>query len=116
MTSNRFFAAKASVHEDRVELEGREHHHLSRVARVKAGDRVRLVDEDGTDHLSEVEEVRSGVTRLRILVGPEGGWAPDEEEAMTRNGCEAVSLGERVMRAETAALCAALTVILMWNR
>jgi len=245
LTSNRFFAAKASVHGDRVELEGREHHHLSRVARVKAGDRVRLFDEDGTDYLAEVEEVGSGLTRLRILecaaagrpglrvilaqallkpksmewliqkateiglaaivpltaersvarvderaekkavrwraiareaakqcknglppdieppcalerylqrdrdgrrfylsenegrawrdilregmdgaaaspvvilIGPEGGWAPAEEETLKRNGCEAVSLGERVLRAETAALCAASAVILMWNR
>ena len=107
MTSNRFFVATASVHENRVQLEGREHHHLSRVARVKAGDRVRLFDGDGMDGPSASSVV--------ILVGPEGGWAA-EEESMKWNGCEAVSLGERVMRAETAALCAASAVILMWNR
>lgn len=44
---------------------------------------------------------------LGILVGPEGGFAPEETAALReRNGVIAVSLGPRILRAETAALAA----------
>ena len=41
---------------------------------------------------------------LALAVGPEGGWAPDEIEMFTSRGWEAVTLGPRILRAETAAL------------
>ena len=47
---------------------------------------------------------------LEIAIGPEGGWAPDEEALFDANGWRAASLGPRILRAETAAL-AALAVI-----
>ncbi|MGB6192642.1 MAG: 16S rRNA (uracil(1498)-N(3))-methyltransferase [Terracidiphilus sp.] len=47
---------------------------------------------------------------LEIAVGPEGGWAPDEEALFDANGWRAVSLGPRILRAETAAI-AALAVV-----
>ncbi|MGH9606975.1 MAG: RsmE family RNA methyltransferase [Terracidiphilus sp.] len=47
---------------------------------------------------------------LEIAIGPEGGWAPDEEALFDANGWRAASLGPRILRAETAAI-AALAVI-----
>jgi 16S rRNA (uracil1498-N3)-methyltransferase len=47
---------------------------------------------------------------LEIAIGPEGGWAPDEAAIFDANGWRAVSLGPRILRAETAAI-AALAVI-----
>jgi len=47
---------------------------------------------------------------LEIAIGPEGGWAPEEEALFDANGWRAVSLGPRILRAETAAL-SALAVI-----
>jgi 16S rRNA (uracil1498-N3)-methyltransferase len=47
---------------------------------------------------------------LEIAIGPEGGWAPEEEALFDANGWRAVSLGPRILRAETAAL-ASLAVI-----
>ncbi len=42
-----------------------------------------------------------------ILTGPEGGFAPEEAEAIRSSpGCRAISLGPRILRAETAALAA----------
>lgn len=42
-----------------------------------------------------------------ILIGPEGGFAPEEREALRAlEGARAVSLGPRIMRADTAALAA----------
>jgi 16S rRNA (uracil1498-N3)-methyltransferase len=41
-----------------------------------------------------------------ILVGPEGGFAPEERDFLLGAGATAVSLGPRILRAETAALAA----------
>lgn len=43
---------------------------------------------------------------LILLSGPEGGWTPDEEQAMAQAGAQAFSLGSRILRADTAPLCA----------
>jgi 16S rRNA (uracil1498-N3)-methyltransferase len=47
---------------------------------------------------------------LEIAIGPEGGWAPEEEALFDANGWIAASLGPRILRAETAAI-AALAVV-----
>ncbi len=45
--------------------------------------------------------------RIAILIGPEGGFTPQERATLrTRPGTYAVSLGPRILRAETAAICA----------
>ena len=41
-----------------------------------------------------------------MAIGPEGGWAPDEEALFDAHGWQAVSLGPRVLRVETAAIAA----------
>jgi 16S rRNA (uracil1498-N3)-methyltransferase len=43
---------------------------------------------------------------LEIAIGPEGGWAPDEEALFDTNGWRGVSLGPWILRAETAAITA----------
>jgi 16S rRNA (uracil1498-N3)-methyltransferase len=43
---------------------------------------------------------------FEIALGPEGGWAPTEEALFDANGWRAVSLGPRILRAETAAIAA----------
>ena len=47
---------------------------------------------------------------LELAIGPEGGWAPEEEALFDALGWQAVSLGPRILRAETAAI-AALAVV-----
>lgn len=44
--------------------------------------------------------------QLTLIVGPEGGFESVEIEQMTAHGCEALALGPRVLRADTAALSA----------
>ena len=53
---------------------------------------------------------RAGAGPVTLLLGPEGGLSVAEEELALRKGFEPVSLGTRVLRAETAAL-AALTLL-----
>jgi 16S rRNA (uracil1498-N3)-methyltransferase len=47
---------------------------------------------------------------IRIAVGPEGGWRPEELDYAIECGFSPVTLGKRILRAETATL-AALSVI-----
>lgn len=249
MTSNRFFINKNSLHADTVLLQGEEHRHLSRVARIKPKEKIWLFDELGTNYLARVEKIDKDITQLSILkkmekeeprvkitlaqallkskkmdmilqkstelgvktiipvitartvvkingkienkmerwkkitrsatkqsqrshlprilspvhlkdlvkrrkeekklllsenkgkylkeiliqssgseiqkeelpfsvlvlVGPEGGWAEEEEEYILNNGFEAVNLGSQILRAETAAFCSLALISHFWN-
>ncbi len=75
MTSNRFFVPSKALAGERVELTGKEHHHLSRVVRVKAGHEVWLFDGRGASCRAEVEAVTADRTRLRIVERGEGETA-----------------------------------------
>ena len=50
-----------------------------------------------------------------LLVGPKGGWTGAEEKAARGAGFEAVSLGRRVLRAETAAVAGAFLIAHFWD-
>jgi 16S rRNA (uracil1498-N3)-methyltransferase len=45
--------------------------------------------------------------RVALCIGPEGGWSPEEVEAGRAAGLQTVTLGPRILRAETAAVVAA---------
>ena len=49
---------------------------------------------------------------VTLLSGPEGGLSPAEEEAALASGFVAASLGQRTLRAETAALAALAALLL----
>ena len=68
-----------------------------------AGRRLYFADEAGGDPVSKAFSPGPAL----ILTGPEGGFADNEREAIraTPNGA-AISLGPRILRAETAALAA----------
>jgi len=55
---------------------------------------------------------RASAVDISFVSGPEGGLSPSEEEAVLAAGLVAVTLGPRVLRAETAALVA-LTALLV---
>lgn len=52
---------------------------------------------------------------LSVLVGPEGGWEADELRAMQARGIQAVGLGPRVLRTETAGLAALAAIQALWG-
>jgi 16S rRNA (uracil1498-N3)-methyltransferase len=54
--------------------------------------------------------LKTDMPALEIAIGPEGGWAPEEEALFDANGWRAVSLGPRILRAETAAISALAVV------
>lgn len=66
--------------------------------------------------LSEEEEAGpSKPSRMIVFVGPEGGWTEAEEKSFRTAGCEPVSLGRRVLKAETAALAAVAIISHFWK-
>jgi 16S rRNA (uracil1498-N3)-methyltransferase len=52
---------------------------------------------------------------LVLLAGPEGGYAPEEEDMARRAGYTPVRLGPRVLRTETAAVAALAAMQTLWG-
>ena len=78
MTSKQFFLERIDPAAPKAWLEGAEHHHLARVARIKAGEEVWIFDRQGNRYLAEVETVGKDRSRLR-LVGPAAAADPAVE-------------------------------------
>ncbi|WP_313034394.1 16S rRNA (uracil(1498)-N(3))-methyltransferase [Massilia alkalitolerans] len=56
-----------------------------------------------------------GPQALTLMVGPEGGFTGEEEDAAIEAGAIALSVGPRVLRTETAALAAVAMLNGLWN-
>ena len=50
--------------------------------------------------------------KLKLFIGPEGGFTDGEVEFAVKSGAETVSLGKNVLRAETAAIAACAFILL----
>jgi 16S rRNA (uracil1498-N3)-methyltransferase len=79
----------------------------SLLARWDAGRRLVWCDESAAvaSPLAALSTLAPGP--LAVLIGPEGGFAPEERDALrAKPWTSAISLGPRVMRADTAAVAA----------
>ncbi len=54
-----------------------------------------------------------GIGHLTLLIGPEGGWTPEELAACAKAGLITVRLGETILRVKTAAVAAAAAVSIL---
>ena len=82
-----------------------------RVRSASAATRIVLAEQERTTSLhatleEAIEAAQAEMPELEIAIGPEGGWAPEEAALFDTNGWRAVSLGPRILRAETAAIAA----------
>ncbi len=68
---------------------------------------------EGMERTKKLIEGISPGQRVAILIGPEGGFAPEEVALAEQAGFEAVTLGKRILRTETAGM--ALLSILMYH-
>jgi 16S rRNA (uracil1498-N3)-methyltransferase len=62
-----------------------------------------------------ITELPPPSARLTLLVGPEGGLAPDERDRAQGAGFVPVRLGPRVLRTETAPLAAIAAIQTLWG-
>ena len=76
------------------------------------GGRGLLLDHRVERGLRALSPARDDIT---LLVGPEGGLSDQEREAAARKGMEAVRLGPRVLRTETAPLAAIAAIQALWG-
>lgn len=67
--------------------------------------------EDGGETISHILTDSQKLETMSIFIGPEGGFSLDEVNKLTSNGIFPVTLGERILRTETAPI-AALAIIM----
>lgn len=61
---------------------------------------------ENTKNIKKVLQKSNKCVKILIVVGPEGGFDAFEEQFLIENGFQSISLGENVMRAETAPVSA----------
>ena len=75
-----------------------------------------LEEQPGADPLlSVLPATRAPSAAIAILTGPEGGWTDRERELAAKAGWKPVSLGQNVLRAETAATAALAILRHAWQ-
>ena len=67
--------------------------------------------EHETRGLRETLEGQGVSDTVSLVVGPEGGFAPEEVQAAQNAGLSSVSLGTRILRCETAPVAALAAVL-----
>ncbi len=65
--------------------------------------------------LGDVYAACPQVRDLGLLIGPEGGISAEEMEEARSYGARPVTLGPRILRAETAAIASAAVVMALWG-
>jgi 16S rRNA (uracil1498-N3)-methyltransferase len=68
--------------------------------------RVVLAESEEGARLGDVLQSRPNVGEAALAIGPEGGWADGELAWFHEEGWAAASLGNTILRAETAAIVA----------
>ncbi len=53
---------------------------------------------------------------ITIMIGPEGGFSPEEEELAIQNGVIPLSMGSRILRTETAGIAAISAINAIWDK
>lgn len=69
--------------------------------------------EVGGEPLGETMWENDTAKKIAIITGPEGGFTAKEAELLSNRGAKTISLGKRILRAETAPLAALTGVMLL---
>lgn len=73
--------------------------------------RILLAETEQHHKLKDALQSHSQHSQLLLALGPEGGWTADEVATFTKAGWIAASLGNTILRAETAAIAAMAVAI-----
>lgn len=71
-----------------------------------------MLQPDARSCLRNLEKPSGGIS---ILVGPEGGLAPEEQTLASTAGYTGIRMGPRILRTETAALAALAGIQTLWG-
>ena len=74
-----------------------------------------LSERERDSHLREILSGKKVPDSAALLVGPEGGFSPEEVESAIQNGFTPVSLGPRILRTETASLVMLSIIQYQWG-
>jgi len=82
---------------------------LAQAIGQKAGLRIVL---DESEHQSQLRDALHSIKdKVVLAIGPEGGWADDETKLFLQAGWFPATLGETILRAETAAIAATVLAV-----
>jgi len=62
-----------------------------------------------------MKHATSPASKISIWIGPEGGFSQEEVNTLMKQGATPVTLGERILRTETAAIATVAQIILLTN-
>ncbi len=79
---------------------------ISEALSLRAVVRIVLAESEGRTLLRDVVRPDAADDGIVLAVGPEGGWSEDELKSFQQTGWISASLGNTILRAETAAIAA----------
>jgi 16S rRNA (uracil1498-N3)-methyltransferase len=79
---------------------------LSVAAQMMGGTRIVLSENEPQLSLKDALAAHSAADELFLACGPEGGWSEEEMVLFSKSSWTSVSLGNTILRAETAAIAA----------
>lgn len=77
-----------------------------------------LLAEPGLGHVEPLAMIRREPVpgSAAVVVGPEGGWTPEECETARRSGLRLMSLGPRTLRADAVPIAALSVLQFLWDQ
>lgn len=86
------------------------------LARMAGHELILVPWEDARENTLHEARVRAPEAKdIALVIGPEGGMTPDEIAALKAVGAQPITLGRRILRAETAAVAAAAVTMALWG-
>ncbi len=78
---------------------------------------IKLIFQESENSLrfSDLEREYTPKGKVALLIGPEGGWTENEIKTAIEHGFQSVSLGPRILRAETAPIAVLSIVQCFWG-
>jgi 16S rRNA (uracil1498-N3)-methyltransferase len=84
---------------------------LQEAAGLSADCRIVLAESEKRTQLRDILSSAADTRETLLAIGPEGGWAEDELQLFQQTGWTSASLGETILRAETAAIAATAILV-----
>jgi 16S rRNA (uracil1498-N3)-methyltransferase len=85
---------------------------LAEAVRQAKADRLKLMPwEEASDFSLKELLAEAEIESVALFIGPEGGFTPEEVDLARQAGCRIVTLGPRILRAETAAIAAGAAIL-----